>query len=440
MIHKLKNIGLAAAMLFSTVSFFSSCGNTTPEDVDYLFDFHTQYAPTYDHPLVPDSVDLYVDYTTGLALKGRIKFYWEVLKSTLAEKVKNYYAIKGQQISHEAGDVEELLKGVRNYENPDLKGALKRIVNGNVEAVLITDGELADPSDPFMKEAFKTWLMKGHDVFIMSEAYYEGGKTGAKKNMFYFLFYDAKVDKNLCEYVKKRAKLSHYPKIKKLNLSITPSVSGSHGGHSDPNSYVQAMVTRKGDMEIQEWSTEWADKIEKFIINAKDSWGEPMENGAVLVDGLQLDRNSIAGMRITSVKTKVYNINSEYADYYEKRRAEEPVDSVIEPDEVENFLIFNEKAFERNSFMQLFFDKKHFDDSCLNGQPFNYFKICFYITGLEENLERYRAQLEFDDIYKKGYKNVSVFESVKQTIEDKDFSEFLASNPIYTIYVKALPK
>ena len=62
------------------------------------------------------------------------------------------------------------------------------------------------------------------------------------------------------------------------------------------------------------------------------------------------------------------------------------------------------------------------------------------ITGLEENLERYRAQLEFDDIYKKGYKNVSVFESVKQTIEDKDFSEFLASNPIYTIYVKALPK
>jgi hypothetical protein len=90
--------------------------------------------------------------------------------------------------------------------------------------------------------------------------------------------------------------------------------------------------------------------------------------------------------------------------------------------------------------MQLFFDKRHFDDSCLNGKPFNYFKICFYITGLEENLERYRAQLEFDDIYKKGYKNVSVFESVKQTIEDKDFSEFLASNPIYTIYVKALPK
>lgn len=425
--------GLAITMMVS-------CGGVTPDNADYITDFHKQYSPTHQFPLIPDSAALYVDYTKATEMRARIKFYWEVMRPTLADKVEKYYAIKGQEIKREAGDVAELLSGVRNYENPDLKGALEKIVNGNTEAVLITDGELADPVSPFMKDAFKTWLMKGHDIYILAEPYYENGKVSAKKLLFFFIFYDAKMDNNLFQYIKRVGRLSHYPKIHKMNLSITPSVKGTHGGHSDPNSYVQAMVTRKGDMELQEWSTGWTDKIEKFILQGKEGGSKEQDNGKVLIDGLQLDKNSIAGVKINNIAMKVFNINDDYTDYFNTRKAEEEVDTVIDWDEVENFMLFDQNAFDRNGFMKVYFDKKNYNDKCLDGSPFNYFKIAFFISELHENMERFRPMLEFDDRFKEGFKNVSVFESVKQTISDPEITEFLAANPFYSIYVKALAK
>ncbi len=436
---KLLNV-LKSSLALTALALLSACGGNTPDDADYIYDFHTQYTPTHHYPLVPDSVSLYVDYTKATEMKARIKFYWEIMKPTLADKVANYYAIKGSSITREAGDVAELLSGVRNYENPDLVGALNKIVNANNEAVLITDGEVADPSSPYMKEAFKTWLMRGHDIFIMSEPYYENGKVSAKKFLFYIIFYDAKMDKNLFEYIKKTARISHFPKIAKLNLSVTPTVKGTHGGHSDPNSYVQAMVTRKGDMEIQEWSTEWRDKIERFILNANENNNKDFDNGAVLIDGLQLEKKSVAGVKINAVNMKVYNINSDYSEFYDKKKAEEEIDSTIDWDEMEGFMVLDQKAFDRNGFMKVYFDKKNFDDGCLNGTPYNYFKIDFYVAELHENMEQYRAQLEFDDRLKAGYKNVSVFESVKQTMSDKEITDFIANSPFYTIYVKSLAK
>ncbi len=431
---------LNTAIIFLSVALLASCGGDTPDNADYINDFHKQYSPTHHNPLVPDSVSLYVDYTKATEMKAKIKFYWEVMRPTLADKVEKYYAIKGQEINREAGDVAELLSGVRNYENPDLKGALDRIVNGNTEAVLITDGELADPVSPFMKDAFKTWLLKGHDVYIMAEPYYENGKVSAKKLLFFFIFYDAKMDKNLFEYIKKVGRISHYPKIHKMNLSITPFVKGTHGGHSDPNSYVQAMVTRKGDMELQEWSTGWTDKIEKFILQGKEGGKKEQDNGMVLIDGLQLDKNSIAGVRINNIVMKVFNINDDYTDYFNAKKAEEEVDSVIDWEEVEHFMLFDQNAFERNSFMKVYFDKKNYNDGCLDGKPYNYFKIAFFISELHENMERFRPMLEFDDRFKEGFKNISVFESVKQTINDPEITEFIAANPFYSIYVKALQK
>ena len=38
----------------------SACGGTTPENADYIYDFHKQYSQTHQHPLVPDSAVLYV--------------------------------------------------------------------------------------------------------------------------------------------------------------------------------------------------------------------------------------------------------------------------------------------------------------------------------------------------------------------------------------------
>ena len=46
------------------------------------------------------------------------------------------------------------------------------------ESVLLTDGEYFQPSiakgnvnNPYMASALKKWLLKGHDVFVLSEPY-----------------------------------------------------------------------------------------------------------------------------------------------------------------------------------------------------------------------------------------------------------------------------
>ncbi len=430
LLNECLTICLTSFMLFS-------CGKNTPENADLLYDFHKATTPAFQHEIHLDSVALYVDYTTGLAMKSRIKFYWEIMKPIFVSKTESYYSIKGQDISKEAGDVGMLLDGVSNYENPNLKDALNRIVDSDHESILITDAELVNPSEPFMKDAFIKWLLKGHDVFIIAEPYFEGP---TKKNIFYFVFSDSKLDGNIADYIKRVGKIHHFPKISSFNLSTTAFVKGMKGGHSDPNGFVQAMVTRNGDFELQEWSTGWEDKIEKYVLNIKDRKGNDLPESAVLIDGLQLDRMSIGGMRITGVQMKVYNINEEYSDYCNAVNEGQTPEIDRNFGEFDHFIIQDMKAFDSNSVFKLYFDRQNYDDSILDGKPFNYFKISFYINEIQESLDDIKDFLVFEDRFKKGYKNVSVFESVKQTLEDKDVNDFLANSPIYSIYVKALAK
>lgn len=434
---KNKVVCVLSAICFG-LTFLVACGNHTPESPDLLYDFHKAFSPAYKNQLTLDSAALYVDYTTGVAMKGKIKFYWEVMRPMLDDKISDFYSIKGQDIKRENGSVKKLLEEVSNFENPNLKGALDKIVNSNNEAVLITDAELANPSEPFMKEAFTSWLLKGHDVFIIAEPYFEGS---VKKNIFYFIFSDTKLDGNLTDYIKRVGNIHFFPKIFSMNLTTMPYIKGMKGGHSDPNGFVQAIVSRNGDFELQEWSTGWEEKIEKYVLNIKDRKGKDLKESAVLIDGLQLDKNSVGAMTISGVMMKVYNINKEYSDFYKARAENNQLNTEnVEFEEFENFLLLDSKAFDRNAVFKIYFDRENFDKSILDGTPFNYFKICFYINEIEENIDAVKEYLVFDDRLKKGYKNVSVFESVKQTIEDKSVCEFMANNPVYSIYVKSLDK
>jgi hypothetical protein len=213
------------------------------------------------------------------------------------------------------------------------------------------------------------------------------------------------------------------------------------GGNSDPNSFVKALVNRIGDAEIQEWSTGWEDKIEKYVIFTKDKKGKDLKESDILIDGLQLNANSMGGLKVTDVEMKVFNINKEYTQFYNDFKEEKPVEyEQLDFEQMNDFILMDKASFERNSVFKLYFDRNNYDRDVLNGSPFNYFKICFYVTGVEETLDNLKDVLVFDDRLKKGYQNVSVYESIKQTIEDKQVNDFIANNPIYTIYVKALDK
>lgn len=63
--------------------------------------------------------------------------------------------------------VYQLLRTVKEVNNADIKTAVNRIVNGNRQAVLITDGEFFTQgitgdnlNNPYLSESFRTWMKK----------------------------------------------------------------------------------------------------------------------------------------------------------------------------------------------------------------------------------------------------------------------------------------
>lgn len=86
-----------------------------------------------------------------------------------------FYSIKGNVIKEETKDrqmVYQLLRTVKEVNNADIKTAVNRIVNGNRQAVLITDGEFFTQgitgdnlNNPYLSESFRTWMKKGNDIY-----------------------------------------------------------------------------------------------------------------------------------------------------------------------------------------------------------------------------------------------------------------------------------
>ena len=84
------------AIAFVALLFTASCGTKTPDSGELVFDFNA--ATTGQEQLVPDSLQLYIDYTSVFDMKAKIKFYWEIMRPIIKNKTKVAYAIKGQEI------------------------------------------------------------------------------------------------------------------------------------------------------------------------------------------------------------------------------------------------------------------------------------------------------------------------------------------------------
>lgn len=171
------------ALLFVTICslLFSSCSHNqdTPSDTKYIEKFHILNFEQQDKPLAENSLSLYVDYSTCCALGQNSQFFQDIAAS-LVSKTTAYYSIKGSTIAKETGDVYTLLRNINDVNYAELAKAANQMANADEESVLLTDGEYYTPSiakghdnDPYLASAFKTWILKGHDIYIISEPYLE---------------------------------------------------------------------------------------------------------------------------------------------------------------------------------------------------------------------------------------------------------------------------
>lgn len=176
---------LALSALCLTLIFLVSCGDKVPTspDTKYIPQFNDFYFSKGIHEISANQLTLYVDYSTCIAM-GQNSPFFQALVPSWANATRRYYAIEGDSIrEYPASNTFQLLRNIHEVNYADLKSAINHMAESNTESVLLTDGEYFQKSiaqgninNPYMADALKIWLKKGHDVFFLSEPYQEPNK------------------------------------------------------------------------------------------------------------------------------------------------------------------------------------------------------------------------------------------------------------------------
>lgn len=444
-------LGLLGIGFLTGCSFWKDCfggGTPTPESADKLAEFHEFYFEKQNEKLNPNALALYVDYSNCIA-EGQHSRFFQAFEPSLTASAKQYFAVKGKNIEpHAADSTYALLRTIENVPFADLKTAAERIANGNTEGVLLTDGEYYEPTvtkgndnNPYLAEAFKTWLKKGHDIFIFVEPYEElVGARSVQKKRFYFLFTDQRLPDNIYNRVKQSVRLEDFPGTSEFHFSVhAPFLysPGSKGMQADELLSAKVIKTA-GNYEVQDWEAGWEDDIEPMLVNGENEEGEKLENGKPFETGLRVDRNSLGGYRIDRLTAKVSNVNQPYTDFCTAKEEKVQPEKEIEPADCEGFVKVDDKKFSANGIVELTFAGDLYNpDEALDGNPFNYTKIDLFATDISPMTEVYLPLFTFESLTHPGEQNVSVGASIEQCLINPEIKERILKTPIYTLYIKS---
>ena len=446
----LKNL-FQVVWAMSLVSLSTSCCPSLQEsapDSKYLSDFHSTYVKPQqnDIHILNNDMSLYVDYSTCITLGQHSNFFQKLIPSFVSA-TKHYYSIKGPEIIEEQNvNVFHALSNIVEVNYADLKKAANMIVNGSSEGVLLTDGEYYQAnisgggiSDPYMTEAFKIWLRKGHDIYILAEPYIEKHKNiDYNKKRLYFLFTDSRLEGNIYDRIIKTANLEDFPDVELFHLSASHPLVMAENGKLKVNETLSSTTKQLGNYEIQDWPVSW-ESIEGYIMGASDATsGEPLEFGECVIGGLKVDRNSYGGFRISDVSIKTYDINSDYFNYYSEKENPTGIDlSKISWTETPDLFVYDQKEFKKHGTINIHFNVPMWYPGFLTASPFNYTMIKIDVANVENIFNNYETMFNFDAIGLPGKYNTSISESVKQALFDPEIQRMMKSANLYTIYIKS---
>jgi hypothetical protein len=444
-------LGLLGIGFLTGCSFWKDCfggGTPTPESADKLAEFHEFYFEKQNEKLNPNALALYVDYSNCIA-EGQHSRFFQAFEPSLTASAKQYFAVKGKNIEpHAADSTYALLRTIENVPFADLKTAAERIANGNTEGVLLTDGEYYEPTvtkgndnNPYLAEAFKTWLKKGHDIFIFVEPYEElVGARSVQKKRFYFLFTDQRLPDNIYNRVKQSVRLEDFPGTSEFHFSVrAPFLYSPDGKGMQADELLSAKVIKAaGNYEVQDWEAGWEDDIEPILVNGENEEGKKLKDGKPFETGLPVDRNILGGYRIDRITAKVYNVNQPYTDFCTAKEEKSQPEKEIEPAECEGFVKVADEKFSANGIVNLTFAGDLYNpDEALDGDPFNYTKIDLFATDISPMTNVYLPLFTFESLTHPGEQNVSVGASIEQCLINPEIKELILKTPIYTLYIKS---
>lgn len=443
---------LAVSALLSVCALSGCGGIATPADVKHLKDFHlVNFTPPED-PVLPDRLSLYVDYSTCCAL-GQSAPFFQAVGASLCARTTDYYAIRGNTITAEditaGGGVYALLRNIVEVDYADLRTAAMRAATGKTEAVLLTDGEYytqdgarGNANNPYLADALKAWILRGHDIHIFSEPYDEPyGGTLYHKKRFYILFTDDRLPNNIYSRIVQTVDLRTYPAVDEFHISAAhPQMQGDGNNASAQDAVLESKTVGYGRFEVEDWDgCDWGTIESELVSPCDDETGEPAPPKPVITMGI--NKNSFGGFRIDGLGLRVQDINAEYADFYNAAEAGTmPKPQPLQPAELEQLMQIDSKEFARHSTINIAFNPDYFDPSQLAGKPYNYLKADLFITSVEPTFARHAAAFQFESIGRPGEVNASVAASIAQCLADAAVQKKMLGQVVYTIYIKAEPK
>jgi len=434
---------------------FNGCRSSKSDsiaDLSKIGDFHEKYSTTASYQQLNDSIDLFIDFSTCVAQAERdppenAQFYHDVRPRLIHySPTVTFWSIKGNSISRGYGDLYNLLRGVDEHNYADLKSAVGRIVQNNNQAVLITDGEYFQQNtsrdnynNPYLGQHFVNWLKKGNDIYILAEPYKENNIY--EKFRYYMLFTNHKIENNIYKILKDVIK--DHSNLKVVHLSISDfDIYTEYEGINKPD--VNQVLALNGytyfsepTFEFQEYQIEWSDIVE-YIKNAPDpETGKPMTGGDYLLKGIFINAEEIKYHKIEDVDVKVYNVYDAYrtfedTSYINKTNKFKEISEVFELDK---------DPFRKDGEIVLKIHK-NFSGNGLNSDSENLLKVDIVIKDVKHTFNEY---IDNFSIFKwtsispdfSGMENESVYQSIKNVLEDNTLSPKLINNGIlYTIYIK----
>ena len=447
--NSIKTLACTAFGIAAVCGIFSlgSCSNgvDTPGDTKYLEEFHLVNFEPQEKLLNDGELNLYVDYSTCNKLGQNSQFFQEIAAS-LVNKTSAYYSIKGSDIQKEEDDVYTLLRNIEEVNYAELAKAAQMMADGTGESVMITDGEYYTPSiakghdnDPYLANAFKSWILKGYDVHIISEPYVEpyNGQSYNKKR-FYILFTDDRMENNIYERIRRTVDFTQFPEVDEFHISAShPQMKGNGNNSSTQNEILESRSKGFGTFEIEDWDgCDWK-TIEDELVKGTS---KPLKSRTPIIQ-MGLDKNSFGCYRIKSVNLNVYDINQEYADYYDaKVNGKKPGHEDYTLNELEKFMQIDAEEFDKHSKINVSFNQDWFNPSVLSGKPYNYFKLDLSIGDVFSIFDQHEEKFEFESITQPGSKNVSVASSIKQCLADDKVLDKMRGQVVYSIYIKSEAK
>ena len=441
---------------FVLYGLLNSCKSYTPTTstngyVDNLEKFHSAYFMQGITGIKYDKLALYVDCSTCIAMGQQSPFFQSLIPCWV-NATKEYYSIKGSEIVKEEDDTFSLLRSIKEVNYADLKTAVEMMAKSDHESVLLTDGEYYQQSiakgninNPYMANAFKEWLKKGHDIYFLTEPYVESNNGQCfNKKRFYILFTDTRLKGNIYDRIMQTVDLSLYKDVDIFHLSADHPSLLAEGNSSTVNANLNASVKGFGNMEVQDWPISWEEGIEPLVVNAVDpNTGNALPNGDFISKGIKVDRNSFGGYRIKDVNCKVYNINGFFTEFSDAIENKQKIGGNIDLStcQSDNFIVVNSKEFERHGIIELHFDVQFFyPKPVLDGTPYNYTKVDICISKVEYLFNRYKDVFTFDSIDMPGDKNVSVAASIEQCLTDPDIKNQILNCPVYSFYIRSMER